>query len=167
MKLETSEEDIEWVRKRVDYIRSQGGPFILDDRVYCDFLTLLAEVERLKADRRPFSDGLAQKVIDEQVKTIDRLTANLAERAPPLPAEVEEMRKSLLSYAANIAAADDMPHLPKTVQAMRDAASLLSRWPGGFFAGLSEEQKKAALEYRGPENFGEPDAPLLPEPPHE
>ena len=130
MKLETSEADREWVRKRVDYIRSQGGPFILDDRVYCDFLTLLAEVERLMAERRPFSDGLAQKVIDEQVKTIARLTAKFAERAPPLPAEVEELRQSLLSYAANIAAADDMPHLPKTVQAMRNAASLLSRWPG-------------------------------------
>lgn len=50
MKLETSEADREWVRKRVDYIRSQGGPFILDDRVYCDFLTLLAEVERLRAE---------------------------------------------------------------------------------------------------------------------
>ena len=163
MKLETSEEDIEWVRKRVDYIRSQGGPFILDDRVYCDFLTLLAEVERLKADRRPFSDGLAQKVIDEQVKTIDRLTANLAERAPPLPAEVEEMRKRLDAIAENYA---DVLGTAAS-EHLRAAASLLSRLPVGFFAGLSEEQKKAALEYRGPENFGEPDAPLLPEPPHE
>ena len=29
-----------------------------------DIDTLLAEVERLRAERRPFSDGLAQKVID-------------------------------------------------------------------------------------------------------
>ena len=135
MKLETSEADREWVRKRVDYIRSQGGPFILDDRVYCDFLTLLAEVERLRA----------------------------VPPAPPLPAEVEEMRKTLDYWAGMVAVGG---HL-EAAGVLRSAASLLSRWPGGFFAGLSEEQKKAALKYRGPENFGEPDAPLLPEPPHE
>lgn len=136
MKLETSEADREWVRKRVDYIRSQGGPFILDDRVYCDFLTLLAEVERLRAEYE-----LAREQIDELETDAEAMAAEIANLrkeldttppAPPLPAEVEEMRKSLLSYAANIAAADDMPHLPKTVQAMRDAASLLSRWPGGW-----------------------------------
>jgi hypothetical protein len=29
----------------------------------------------------------------------------------------------------------------------------------GFFAALTPEQQKAALEYRGPENHGLPDAP--------
>ena len=93
----------------------------------------------------------------------DYMEACLAERAPPLPAEVEEMRKRLDAIAENYA---DVLGTAAS-EHLRAAASLLSRLPVGFFAGLSEEQKKAALEYRGPENFGEPDAPLLPEPPHE
>ncbi len=138
MKLETSEGERAELKAEAELAERNVAPPILEpellSRLLRDIDTLLAEVERLRAERRPFSDGLAQKVIDEQIKTIDRLLVNLAAAAPPappLPAEVEEMRKKL-----------DGPHEwgyrclaegPFFISdpAPFDAASLLSRWPGG------------------------------------
>lgn len=89
-----------------------------------------AEIGRLRTERRPFSDGLAQKVIDEQVKTIDRLTAKLATPpTPPLPAEVERIAQRL-SDLVERAPDDDVLVFHRGLIAV--AASLLSRWPGGW-----------------------------------
>lgn len=53
-----------------------------------DVPALLAEVERLKEMKFKFSDKLAQETIDEQVRTIDRLT----EKFQTAKAEVEQLR---------------------------------------------------------------------------
>ena len=142
MKLETSEEERselrEWCLTKTEEWENGFAPHLTDQTVWAktvrllrDIDTLLAEVERLRAERRPFSDGLAQKVIDEQAKTIDRLTAKIT-AAPPLPAEVEEMRKTLLAVAGDLYAADENGDCIEHIDALSRAASLLSRWPGGW-----------------------------------
>ncbi len=62
-----------------------------------------AEIERLKRARRPFNDAFAERVIDAQVKEIDRLHAALAaERAKAREASeiaLEKMRAALETIA--------------------------------------------------------------------
>ena len=142
MKLETTPAKRCALRDQLEAANAEG--FFSDslmevwEALFRDIDTLLAEVERLSAERRPFSDGLAQKVIDEQVKTIDRLTAKLAAEssAPPLPAEVEEVRGKLEArvtiieaFVREINASPGGEH-EKLANELREAASLLSRWPG-------------------------------------
>ena len=45
---------------------------------------------------------------------------------------------------------------PTLTDAKSLIAAALSKRPAGIFAGLSEEQQKKALEYRGDENHGDP-----------
>lgn len=45
----------------------------------------------------------------------------------------------------------------KTVglETFKKTSLFMSNRPTGFYAGLTDEQKKAALQYRGPEVFGD------------
>ena len=137
MKLETSEEERAEFRKWFEDRSLSIIPrsFVPDSiwahalRLLRDIDTLLAEVERLRKEYELAGEQLDELEAEAEASTVEiaNLRAEL-DRAPLLPAEVEEMRKVLLAWAGDYNLQDESC-LPDD---LRSAASLLSRWPGGW-----------------------------------